>query len=498
LPSLLPVFTLNEGKGVESMKKKVIVWLRRDLRTIDNPALYKAAEQGEVIPVYIHDPGYEGEWAPGAASRWWLHHALLDMQRSLQELGCSLLIRKGETKAILLSLLKETGAQSIYFNRRCEPVVMEKDHLLLSDFQESGLDIQTFEAHLMLPPWSITRAKNEPYKVFTAFYKAFQKEKIPFPYKRLTRVKGSSQALDHVSVNDLKLLPAIHWTGTLEQTWEISERGAWKQFKYFLRNGLARYKDERDFPVHSAHSSLSPYFAFGQISPRYLFHYLRQKAETCETAEARTQVEAFVRQLVWREFAWHLLFHFPHTAAAPLYEKFNHFEWEEDEIAFTAWTKGLTGYPLVDAGMRELWATGFMHNRVRMVAGSFLVKHLLMPWQKGAAWFWDTLVDADLGNNTLGWQWVAGSGADAAPYFRIFNPTAQGEKFDGDGEYIRKWVPELQQLPDKYIHKPQEAPQDVLTAASITLGITYPRPIVDHRAARERALERYNQLKSIQ
>jgi len=291
------------------------------------------------------------------------------------------------------------------------------------------------------------------------------------------------------------LLPSIPWDETIKSTWEATEKGAIDVFKTFLKNKMLHYEKGRDFPAEALNSFLSPYFATGQLSARVLYHYLRTKAEKVGSDAFEQQAEMFIRQLIWRDFAYQLLYHFPHTTTEPLNEKFKQFQWADGNEELQAWKNGKTGYPLVDAGMRELWETGFMHNRVRMVAASFLVKHLLIHWKHGANWFFDTLVDADLANNTMGWQWVAGSGADAAPYFRIFNPITQSEKFDKEGEYIKKWLPELKDIPSSYIHKPWEAPADVLEKANVTLNKTYPAPIVDHKAARERALEHYQHIK---
>ncbi|MCP8968222.1 cryptochrome/photolyase family protein [Ectobacillus ponti] len=476
------------------MKKRTIVLFRRDFRLFDNPALLTAANRGAVLPVYIHDPACEGDWQPGGAAKWWLHHALADVKARLQQLGADLLIEAGETAAVLLRLVEETGANTVYWNRRYEPAVRIHDAKLEHMLQNAGMEVHTFDSHLLLAPEAVHKGKGEPYKVFSAYHKAFQKHTVPAPLPKVKQI-SSWTAASGLALSDLQLLPAVPWTAGMERVWTPTEAGGYERLKLFLNRKLPRYSELRDFPAISGNSSLAPYLAFGQLSPRLVHHYMMRKLPLQEKPGLQQEAESFLRQLVWREFSYHLLFHFPHTAAEPLQPSFRAFPWREDSALLDVWTKGQTGYPIVDAGMRELWETGFMHNRVRMIVASFLVKHLLIPWQQGAAWFWDTLLDADLANNTMGWQWTAGSGADAAPYFRIFNPVTQGEKFDKEGEYVRRWVPELGSMPCKYIHKPWEAPEHVLLQADVALGTTYPKPIVDHAAARVRALQAYEEMK---
>lgn len=331
--------------------------------------------------------------------------------------------------------------------------------------------------------------------MFTPFYNAFQKQEIPKPISKVQRIKGGSSLPASLSVSELHLLPTIPWTSHIESIWEPTEEGAYKACKKFFSSKLASYSEGRDFPNQNAHSMLAPYLSFGQISVRWMYHYLINKSTERQCSLFEKQVNSFIRQFIWREFSYYLLYHYPFTVYKPLNKSFEHFPWNNEEELLTVWQKGETGYPFIDAGMRELWQTGFMHNRARMAVASFLVKHLLIPWQEGAKWFLDTLLDADIANNTMGWQWVAGSGADASPYFRIFNPITQGEKFDKNGEYIRKWVPELKDMPNKYIHKPWEAPEHILQKANIKLGHTYPLPVVDRKAARERALCAYKSMK---
>ncbi|MBM7701982.1 cryptochrome/photolyase family protein [Metabacillus iocasae] len=480
------------------MGEPILVWIRKDLRLVDNPALFHALKDGIAVPVYIYDEDYEREWSLGGASKWWLHQALSDFESSIHKLGGKLIIRYGDTWSQLHELIHEIKPKAIYWNRRYEPHIVEKDQQIERMTSSKKLDVKTFNAHLLHEPWEIAQKNGNPYKVFTAYYKATQKQLVSNPVPKITQFSKIERDVYTESVSDLKLLPTINWTHTIEKTWNATENGGISLFKQFLKQKMMSYESGRDFPAKSIHSSLSPYFAFGQLSPRVLYHYLLKKAQTMHSASFQRQSEQFLRQLVWRDFAYHLLYHFPDTTVSSLNPLFTNFKWEKHEKHFNAWKKGQTGYPLVDAGMRQLWQTGFMHNRVRMVTSSFLVKHLLIHWKEGAQWFWDTLVDADLANNTLGWQWIAGSGADAAPYFRIFNPITQSEKFDHDAEYIKMWVPELRNLPNTYIHKPWETPQNVLNEAGIQLGETYPFPIVEHKAARARALERYHELKASQ
>lgn len=427
-------------------------WIRNDLRLRDNPALLAAIQHGgPVIPVFIHSPKEHGDWQPGAASRWWLHHSLLALRKSLVELGSRLVIRRSPSLAALRQLALETGATAVYWNRCYEPALAKRDARIDTSLIGDGLAVETFNASLLFEPGSIRTVAGSPYQVFTPFYHACRL--LPPPPKprvapkRLTAPNRWPKSLD---VPGLELLPRFDWAAGLRQVWRPGEDGARREFARF-RKVAGKYAVSRDLPARAGTSRLSPHLHFGEISPREVWHGLDQPA--------------YRRQLVWREFAWHLLHHFPHTATAPLREKYARFPWVRDAAALKAWQRGRTGYPLVDAGMRELWATGWMHNRVRMVVASFLVKHLLTSWREGAAWFWDTLVDADLANNTLGWQWAAGCGADAAPYFRIFNPALQAKKFDPKGEYIRRWVKDTQP------------------------------PIVDHQRARKRALDALASLK---
>ena len=461
----------------------VIVWYRRDLRLRANPALSAALRTGApVVPVFVWSPEEEGRWAPGAASRWWLHQSLARLNESLHERESRLIVRRGPAAQSLLEVARACGARTAYWNRLYDPVSAARDAAVESQLEASGMSADSFAGDVLVEPQKLANHHGEPFRVFTPFWKACLKEyerrdesNVPARFPGLERWPAS------LTVRDLELEPAIDWACGMRESWCPGEKGASRALQSFLSGGWKIYAKGRDLPDRHGTSQLSPHLHFGEVSPHQIWNAVASQ-------EGATEEDPYLRELVWREFAQHLLCHYPATTEEPMRPEFRTFPWRMDERLFRAWTKGQTGYPIVDAGMRQLWHTGWMHNRVRMVVGSFLVKHLLIPWQEGAAWFWDTLVDGDLANNTLGWQWVAGCGADAAPYFRIFNPVLQGEKFDAQGEYVRRWVPELAQLPDKAIHQPWTAPAEVLRAADVRLGENYPRPIVEHQAARARAL----------
>lgn len=462
--------------------KPLIVWFRRDLRLADNPALAAACATGRpLVPLFIWAPGEEDPWAPGAASRWWLHHSLTALDAGLRERGSRLVVRRGGCLETLRAVMQETGASEVYWNRLYEPAVIKRDQAI-----KAALPAQSFQAHLLHEPWTIATQAEKPYQVFTPFYKACQfygdpGRPRPAPAKLPTVGKVRSD-----DFQSLELLPRLPWADGFTRHWHPGEAGAHRLLRQFE---VEHYSTERDYPGRQGTSRLSPHLHFGEIGPRQVWWALRDSK--------RANTEPYLRQLIWREFAHHLLYHFPHTPERALRSEFDHFPWLQDAAALRAWQKGRTGYPVVDAGMRELWATGWMHNRVRMIVASFLVKDLRLSWTAGAAWFWDTLVDADLANNTLGWQWTAGCGADAAPYFRVFNPMLQGGKFDPDGVYVKRWIPELARLDAKWIQAPFEAPAETLRAAGVRLGETYPKPMVDHAQARDAALAGYAALKSI-
>ncbi|MBY0291747.1 MAG: DNA photolyase family protein [Alphaproteobacteria bacterium] len=458
-----------------SQEKPAILWLRQDLRLADNPALQAAANQ-PFFAVYIWDD--QDPWAPGRASHWWLHKSLNALKQSLLERGVQLIFRRGNPLNILKNLIEETKAGAVYWNRCYEPYAINRDQEIKSYFKNEDISCQSFNGSLLAEPWKIQTKTKGPYQVFTPFWKALQNFTFPHPLP-IPELQGWKFPVASESLEEWRLHPA--WGQGLEQTWQPGEKGAWERLNRFLEEGVEAYAKKRDYPSENGTSHLSPCLHWGELSSTQIWHQV--------LLSHGIEALPFLRQLGWREFSYHLLFHFPELPFKPLRVSFEHFPWEVDADALKAWQIGKTGYPLVDAGMRELWHTGGIHNRVRMVVASFLVKHLLLPWQKGEEWFWDTLVDADLANNAVSWQWVAGCGVDAAPYFRIFNPSLQSQKFDFKGTYIKRWVPELQALDSPYIHSPWQASLEVLEMAGIKLGMTYPFPIVDHAFARKRALE---------
>jgi deoxyribodipyrimidine photo-lyase len=465
--------------------RPALLWFRLDLRLADNDALARAlAAGGAVIPVFLWTPEEEAPWAPGAASRWWLHNSLVELQAALGKCGSKLIVHRGPAQAVLGNLAAESGAHAVFWNRRYEPAVMARDRELERGLSECGLVVESCPGNLVFEPWAVRNSNGKQFQVFTAFWRTWLNRAKPEEPKRApAQIPAPPRWPASLEIAELELEPKIDWAAGLRQAWHPGEAGAIRQLDAFLAGPMYAYSADRERPSRHGTSRLSPHLHFGEISVRQIWHAV-WKAYGANPQAA----EPYLREIAWREFAHHLVFHYPATPQEPLRREFRSFPWRMDADGLKAWTRGKTGYPLVDAAMRELWNTGWMHNRVRMVTASFLVKHLLIPWQEGAAWFWDTLVDADLANNTLGWQWCAGCGADAAPYFRIFNPVVQGEKFDPEGEYVRRWIPELARVPDEWIHKPWKAPGRLLAQAGVELGNNYPLPIVAHEAARERAL----------
>lgn len=479
------------------MSQTSIVWLRQDLRIDDNPALSYAAAKGPVIPLFIWSPADSGDWAPGGAAKWWLHHSLNSLSQDLAKLKIRLVIRRGEYLTTLQTILRETKAQALYFNRCYEPAMVKLEQQLPAILAKEKIALESFNSTLLFEPDVIKNSSDKPFRVFSPFWKHCQKQTEPV--KPLPAIKefipAQIEDLASATLAELQLTPKLNWADGIAKAWQPGEAGAQKAFDRFIKAALAQYPTDRDQPAILGVSHLSPYLHFGEISINRIWHRLQFLATTADK-QLQTSIEAFLRQLGWRDFAYHMLYHFPHTAEQPLRPEFSNFPWQKEVTNLRKWQQGRTGFPIVDAGMRELWQTGWMHNRVRMIVGSFLVKDLLLPWQLGAQWFWDTLVDADLANNSFGWQWVAGCGADAAPYFRIFNPILQGEKFDKEGIYVRRWLPELQNLSTRWIHKPWQAPAAELKAAGIKLGKDYPYPIVDHHEARDLALEAFAAIKN--
>ncbi|MBM3955571.1 MAG: deoxyribodipyrimidine photo-lyase [Planctomycetes bacterium] len=466
-----------------------IVWFRRDLRLDDNPALASAAARGAVVPLYVHAPEEEAPWEPGGASRWWLHGSLGSLSGALAKAGVALVVRRGPSAKALREVAQATGATHVAWNRVREPALVARDTTIKKELAAAGLEVESFNGTLLHEPTHVATKEGRPYQVFTPFWRALlsrDEPDLPRGAPRKLTAVANAAALDSAPVDSLGLLPKIDWAGTMRTTWSPGEAAARKRLDRFLDRGLAGYGTERDRPDHDGTSALSPHLHFGEISPRRIWHAVRDAVGGKPAAKITGSPEVYLRELGWREFASHLLHHFPHTPDAPLRQQYAAFPWVDDPVGLEAWQRGRTGFPIVDAGMRQLWATGWMHNRVRMIVASFLVKDLRISWLEGARWFHDTLLDADLAANTLGWQWAAGCGADAAPYFRIFNPTSQGEKFDPDGAYVRKWVPELGRLDADVIHEPAAAKP--LERNGLVLGRDYPEPIVDHAEARKLAL----------
>ena len=478
----------------------IIVWFRQDLRLKDNPAFYEAvALQKPLIPVFIHDEETAGEWKFGEASLWWLHHSLDKFAQSLKDdYGLELILRKGKPLKILEEIVKETGADHIYWNRLYQSFAIERDKQIKETFSANEkMVVKSYNANLIHEPWTIENKSGGFYKVYTPFSKMCLEKQVPDALDKPKEVVTFDKKLETMTLDEFGFLPKIKWDTAFYDLWEPGEQGAFERLEEFIDSGdINEYSDHRDRPDLDETSRLSPHLHWGEISPKQIWHEVK-KYEKSNTLDGTSQKSAFkyLKEVLWREFSYHLLYYLEDMPRKPLNENFNDFPWTTNLDPLEKWKKGQTGYPLVDAAMRQLWQTGWMHNRCRMVVGSFLVKHLRIHWHHGEEWFWDCLVDADLANNSASWQWIAGCGADAAPYFRIFNPILQSKKFDPDGDYIRKYVPELKKLDTKHIHTPWEAPEDVLKKAGVKLGETYPKPIVDHSQAREKALEAYENVK---
>lgn len=474
-----------------------IVWFRQDLRLDDNPALIHAADRGRVLPVFIDTTEYQKAWLPGQASRWWLRESLLALDTALQARDSRLIVQKGDAADTLRKLVRRTGATSVVWNHRYEPTASRHDARLKQTLRDQGVEVRSFNGGLLREPWEVRTEKGGCYKVFTPYWNRAQRMSVHDPAPRPKRLVGPEQWPGSLSVQNL---PAAKVTRSCAQRlgalWQPGEAGAQKFLRRINAAFVTTYPEGRNLPADDATSRLSPHLHFGEVGPNRLFAALRRHTGAGATHATIDGVDAVRRQLGWRDFTNHLLHHFPHTPNAPLREEFTKVTWREDAEGLEAWTNGRTGYPIVDAGMRQLAETGWMHNRVRMIVGSFLTKDLLIDWREGARVFWDRLVDADLANNTFGWQWVAGCGADAAPYFRIFNPVLQAKRYDPQGTYLRRWVPELASMPDRYVHEPWAAPVSVLNEACVRLGRDYPHPIVDHAEARKRALRAFAVLKS--
>ena len=468
------------------MPETALVWLRNDLRLADNPALAAAIATGQPVrALCIHETDASLR-ARGAASRWWLHHSLQSLAKDLAAIGVPLEVVEAEAETSVLTAAKRHDATAVFWNRRYAPAQCEIDAAIKSRLKAGGIATGSFAANVLVEPWEIATGAGKPYSVYTPFWNALKDRPIPMP---LPAPKGGKPVTASEPVDAGYETP--HWAGKLAEHWQVGETAAREKLAAFLGDNILDYPEARDIPAREATSKLSPHLAFGEISPRQVWHAATMHAHRSpRSAEA---VQKFLKELVWRDFNYHQLYHREDIARVPMQPRFAGLNWRPAD-ALADWQRGRTGIPIVDAGMREMWATGFMQNRVRMLTASLLAKNLLIDWRLGEAWFWDCLIDADPANNAGNWQWVAGSGLDASPFFRIFNPVTQGEKFDADGAYVRRWVPELAALPDEFIQDPASAPAEVLAKAGIELGKTYPRPIVDLKLSRERALEAFKAL----
>jgi deoxyribodipyrimidine photo-lyase len=469
------------------MSSTVIVWFRRDLRLADNPALDQARRNHDhIVPVFVWDPEAEGDWAPGAAARWWLHHSLKHLDERLRQRDSQLILARGDTAGELARIRQVTGAEAVYWNRLYEPALVERDRQLKQALRADGVQAESCNGALLFEPWEIVKADRSPYLVFTPYWKQLQKcWRPPVLCSEPRQLTPPARWPATLELEALGLLPDRDWAEGFGRRWEPGELPARRRMTDFVDSAVTQYNDRRNRPDQRGTSRFSAHLHFGELSPRQVALALDHAGEL-PVGQGRLSL---LREIVWREFAWYLLFHFPHLPDRPLKQQFEAFPWRPAsayQADLKAWQQGRTGIPMVDAGMRELWQTGWMHNRVRMIVASFLTKNLLIPWQEGARWFWDTLVDADLGNNTQGWQWTAGCGADAAPYFRVFNPVLQGEKFDPNGDYVRRWCPELAKRPAGRIHHPLEPGERCQD---------YPAPIVDLKESRQRALAAYGEIK---
>ena len=466
---------------------KAIVWFRQDLRLCDNPALAEACRHHRtIIPIYILD---EATTFVGGAQRWWLHHSLTSLDKGLKNSGLNLCLRQGSAFAILEQLVQDHQIEAIYWNRCYDPVAIDRDKEIKKFFQASGVRVVSSNGSLLHEPWQITNKAGHFFKVFTPYWRACLKQlNIPEPY----RISNTPEnvGVDSESLASWNLLPTKpNWAKAFGDHWQPGEDGALSKLAEFVDNNLKGYSTSRDEPAKDATSKLSPHLHFGEISPWQVWRAI-EAAQANRDCDLKS-VERFMAELGWREFSYHLLYHVPSLPNSNFKSDFDAFPWGNDTLFLKCWQEGKTGYPIIDAGMRELWHTGYMHNRVRMIVASFLTKDLFIDWRLGASWFLDTLVDADLASNSASWQWVAGCGADAAPYFRIFNPVLQGEKFDPEGVYVKQWVPELKHVPAQWIHKPWMAPQDKL---GLNLDKEYPEPIVDHQEVRKMALLHYKSI----
>jgi deoxyribodipyrimidine photo-lyase len=460
---------------------KSIIWFRNDLRIKNNPALHDAVKNGEILAIYIYDSNED----IGQASKYWLHNSLKSLNKDLNN---KLNFYSGKPLQILNKLIKKFDITNIYWNRCYDPYSIKRDSEIKTKIKKQKIEVNSYNGSLLFEPWEIKKGNDDFYKIFTPFYKSCITNHLqPNPPIKNQTPKKYINDKDSLNIDDLKLLPKKDWYKKFDKIWNISEKSAHKKLDDFIKNKLSNYKNGRDFPALNSVSELSPYLHFGLISPHQVFH----KINSLRKSE---QTEHFIRELIWREFSYYQLYHQPQIINRNLRPKFNNFKWANSDKLLQSWQQGKTGIPIVDAGMRQLWQTGYMHNRVRMIVGSFLVKNLRLHWKHGAEWFYDKLLDADIASNSASWQWVAGTGIDSSPYFRIFNPITQSQKFDKDGEYIRKYVPELSKLPNKYLFEPYITPDDILKKCNIKMGETYPMPVVDLKESRKKALDCFKKI----
>ncbi len=480
-------------------KGPILVWFRDDLRLSDHPALLAAlASDCPVVPVYVFDEQSPAFRQMGGASRWWLHHSLAALDVSLRAKGSYLRIVRGAAQTAIAQLVDHYQASGVVWSRRYGAAEIAVDASIKAWCKDHGIGCESFNGSLLVEPWQVTTQAGQPMKVFTPFWKSARANHSfaqPLPAPVMLPVVTATASPLEIPLDDLTLLPTKpDWAKGFTEHWQAGEAGAQQRLLDFLDDGLKGYDEDRNRPDRNNVSRLAPYLRFGNISPRQVWHVAVNRMQAGECTASERDLTVFQSELGWREFSYHLLFHNPELARKNYQARFDKFPWRNDPAALTAWQNGMTGYPIVDAGMRQLWQTGWMHNRVRMVVASFLIKHLMIDWRDGEAWFWDTLLDADPASNAASWQWVAGSGADAAPYFRIFNPVLQGERFDPKGDYVRHFVPELARLPKEFIHKPWTAPEWVLREAGVSPGVDYPAPLIDHKTGRDRALAAFSSI----
>ena len=472
----------------------VVVWFRVDLRLADNHALHAAVATGRPVAcLYVLDESTPDLREAGGAKKWWLHHSLLSLADDLRGLGARLILRRGDAQSALREVIAAVGADAVVWNRRYGRGETETDNAIRAGLEGDGIAVRACPGHLLHDPDALRTGTGKPYRVYAPFWRTLagtlvERDPLPAP----ERIEGTGGDVPSDDLGDWALLPeGPDWAGGIRAYWTPGEAGAHERLKDFARKSLDGYATTRDHPADDGTSRLSPHLALGEITPM----------QAWRATDGRDDVDAetFRKEIAWRDFSYHLLHHHPDMPRENIDPRFDRFPWAEmdadGKAKLRAWQRGRTGYPIVDAGMRQLWNLGWMHNRVRMITASFLIKHLLINWRHGEEWFWDTLVDWDAANNSNGWQWVAGSGADASPFFRVFNPILQGEKFDPEGTYVREWVPELAKLPTKHIHAPWNAPDVALVKAGVRLGETYPNPVVDHGSGRERALDAYRTMR---